>query len=189
MIGVIAFCVVAASILLVFAIFKFEVIKEFCLMIWRILTPFLYGFVLAYLLLPVYNFLVNLLQKTFCRKERTKKTDHRLRVLASAVAVTLTMLFFLALVVGFGFLVLPELGRSIVSIVGSAPETGKKVLDWAEKVLQDNPEIEATVTDIISRYVGNINTWAETYLLPYVTEMVNGLSSGIVGTLTGTFTF
>ena len=189
MIGVIAFCVVAASILLVFAIFKFEVIKEFCLMIWRILTPFLYGFVLAYLLLPVYNFLVNLLQKTFCRKERTKKTDHRLRVLASAVAVTLTMLFFLALVVGFGFLVLPELGRSIVSIVGSAPETGKKVLDWAEKVLQDNPEIEATVTDIISRYVGNINTWAETYLLPYVTEMVNGLSSGIVGTLTGKFTF
>ena len=29
MIGVIAFCVVAASILLVFAMFKFEVIKEF----------------------------------------------------------------------------------------------------------------------------------------------------------------
>ena len=62
-------------------------------------------------------------------------------------------------------------------------------MDWAQKVLRDNPEIEATVTEIISRYVGNLNTWAETYVLPYVTEMVNGISSGIVATVTGTVSF
>ncbi len=189
MIGVIAFCVVAASILLVFAIFKFEVIKAFCLTIWGILAPFLYGFVLAYLLLPVYNFLLHILEKLLCRKERKEKTMRRLRLLANATAVTLTMLFFFALMIGFGFLVLPELGRSIISIIGSAPETGKKVMDWAQKLLQDNPEIETTVTEIISRYVGNINTWAETYLLPYVTKIVNDLSSGLVATLTGTVSF
>lgn len=189
MIGVIAFCVVAASILLVFAIFKFEVIKNFCLMIWRILGPFLFGFILAYLLLPIYNFLLNLMQKIFCRKARKEKTMRRLHVLANAIAVTFTMLLFLALVIGFGFLVVPELGNSIISIVRSAPDTGKKILEWAQKVLRDNPEIEATVTEIISRYVGNINTWAETYVLPYVTEMVNGISSGIVATVTGTVSF
>ena len=98
MIGVIAFCVVAASILLVFAIFKFEVIKNFCLMIWRILGPFLFGFILAYLLLPVYNFLLNLMQKLLCKRERKEKTMRRLHILANAIAVTCTMLFFLALV-------------------------------------------------------------------------------------------
>ena len=189
MIGVIAFCVVAASILLVFAIFKFEVIKNFCLLIWHILGPFLFGFILAYLLLPIYNFLLNFMQKLLCKKEGKEKTMRRLHILANAVAVTLTMLFFLALVIGFGFLVLPELGNSIISIIRNAPETGKKIMGWAQKVLQDNPEIEATVTDIISRYVGNINTWAQTHLLPYVTEMVNGISSGIVATLTGTVSF
>ena len=189
LIGVIAFCVAAASILLVFAIFKFEVIKDFCLMIWRILTPFLYGFVLAYLLLPVYNFLLNLFHKLFFKKERSEKAARRLRVVNNAISVILTMVFFLALVIGFGFLVLPELGQSIVSIVRSAPETGKRIMNWAEKLLHDNPEIEATVTDIIERYVGNLNTWAETYLLPHVTKVVNGLSNGIIGTLTGTFTF
>ena len=189
MIGVIAFCVVAASVLLVFAIFKFEVIKNFCLMIWRILGPFLAGFILAYLLLPIYNFLLHLMLKLLCGKERREKTMRRLYILANATAVTFTMLFFLALVIGFGFLVLPELGNSIISIIRSAPETGKKIMTWAQKVLQDNPEIEATVMEIISRYVGNINTWAETYVLPYVTEMVNGISSGIVATLTGTVSF
>lgn len=189
MIGVIAFCVVAASVLLVFAIFKFEVIKNFCLMIWRILGPFLAGFILAYLLLPIYNFLLHLMQKLLCGKERREKTMRRLYILANATAVTFTMLFFLALVIGFGFLVLPELGNSIISIIRSAPETGKKIMTWVQKVLQDNPEIEATVMDILSRYVGNINTWAETYVLPYVTEMVNGISSGIVATLTGTVSF
>ena len=189
MIGVIAFCVVAASILLVFAIFKFEVIKAFFLTIWGILVPFLYGFVLAYLLLPVYNFLLHLLQKLLCRRAHAEKTMRRLHILANATAVTLTMLFFFALVIGFGFLVLPELGQSIISIIVSAPETGKKVLDWAQKLLQDNPEIETTVTEILSRYVGSLNTWAETYLLPYVTKIVNDLSTGLVATLTGTVSF
>ena len=56
-------------------------------------------------------------------------------ILANAIAVTCTMLFFLALVIGFGFLVVPELGNSIISIIKSAPETGKKIMDWAQKVL------------------------------------------------------
>ena len=188
-IGVIAFCVLAACILLVFAIFEFEVIAGFCLKIWQILTPFLYGFILAYLLLPVYNFFVKLFHKCFLKRERTPKTARRLYLLGNAVSVTLTMLCFLSLLIGFGFLVLPELGQSVVSIIKSAPDTGKKIVDWAQKVLHDNPEIEATVTEVLSRYVGNINTWAENNLLPYVTEMINGLSSGILVTLTGTFTF
>ena len=44
-------------------------------MIWRILGPFLFGFILAYLLLPVYNFLLNLMQKLLCKRERKEKND------------------------------------------------------------------------------------------------------------------
>lgn len=188
-IGVTAFCVIAASILLVFAIFQFQVLRGFAARIWRILRPFLYGFVLAYLLLPVYNFLRRQLKKLFSRRPGTEKTEKRRGLFASGIAAACTMLFFLALVTGFGFLVLPELSRSIVSIVQSAPDTGRRVIAWAERLLRDHPEIETTVAELIDRYIGDVSSWAETYVVPYVSEFVNGLSSSILVTVTETFNF
>ena len=188
-IGLIAFCVIAASALLIFLIFHFEVISGLILRIWRVLMPFVYGFVLAYLLLPVYNMLRSLFRKWLCRGDFPEKKLRRRRATATGLSVSLTILFFLALLIGFGFLVLPELGRSIISIIRSAPETGRRVVSWAEKLLQDNPEIEATVTDLISRYIGDVESWAESTLLPYATEFVNGLSNSIIVTVTETFNF
>ena len=187
-IGIVAFCVIAASTLLAFLIFHFEIIGGVFLRIWRVLLPFVYGFVLAYLLLPVFNMLQGLFQRWFCRDGLPEKKARR-RGLSVGLAAALTILFFLALMVGFGFLVLPELGRSIVSVIRSAPDTGRRIVAWAEKLLADNPEIEATVTDLINRYLGDVNSWAESTLLPMATEFVNGLSNGIIVTLTETFAF
>ena len=189
-IGAVVFCVIAASTLFAYLIFHFSVIRSFCVRVLRVLRPFLYGFVLAYLLLPVYNRLRSLFKKLFCRnKTLVDRAMRRRGALAGGLAVVVTMLFFFALVVGFGFLVLPELSRSIVSIVRAAPDTGMRAIAWAEKLLKDNPEIEATVTDLIARYVGDVNDWAEEHLLPYVSEFVNGLSNSIIVTLTETFNF
>ncbi|MBE6936575.1 MAG: AI-2E family transporter [Ruminococcaceae bacterium] len=189
LIGLTAFGVVAASILLVFAIDRFDQIRRLFVRIGQILQPFTIGFVLAYLLLPVYNFLCHAFRDLIRRRRWSEKANRWLHIVTNALSVTLTMLTFFALLVGFGFLVLPEISQSILSIIVAAPETGRKIVAWAEKLLADNPEVERIVTDLLTRYMGNLSAWAESSLLPKVTELMNSLSSGILVTIMSTFTF
>ncbi len=59
--GLTAFCAIAASILFFFSLFRIDDILRLFGRVISILMPFIYGFLMAYLLNPVYNFLYGLL--------------------------------------------------------------------------------------------------------------------------------
>ena len=54
--GVTIFLVILCSIIVFFAIYRMRDVSEVINVILAILTPFIYGLVMAYLLCPVYNF-------------------------------------------------------------------------------------------------------------------------------------
>ena len=54
--GIVAFAVIVASILLLFILWRFEVIASVIGTLFSALTPVLMGLVIAYLLLPVMRF-------------------------------------------------------------------------------------------------------------------------------------
>ncbi len=56
--GLTAFIVVVCCILAFFIIYRLDAVSNACGVVISILTPFLYGLVMAYLLCPVYNFVV-----------------------------------------------------------------------------------------------------------------------------------
>ena len=58
--GLTAFLVVLCSIIVFFAIYRLRDVSEVINVILAILTPFIYGLVMAYLLCPIYNFTVRL---------------------------------------------------------------------------------------------------------------------------------
>jgi predicted PurR-regulated permease PerM len=76
-----------------------------------VLIPFLLAFAIAYLLAPAVDAL--------CR-----------RGIPRALAVAMVLLPFLALIVGLGVILIPELQRQLFDLVGRIPELGRRVATW-----------------------------------------------------------
>lgn len=188
-IGLVAFIVVVACLIVVFAIFQFNNLRYILSGLWKILLPFVYGFVIAYMLLPIYNLLYRALLARFSRLAKRGKGERSALIWTKAISVTATMLFFFIIIYSFGLMVLPETVKSIVSIVNAAPETGRKLIAWVERMLADNPQLEELATKIISDYFDSLRSWAENTLVPILTGMLDTVYNSLLSTLTGMLTF
>ena len=108
-----------------------------------ILSPFLLGLCIAYVLsVPMRGF-----EKLLFRPG--KKTGKvRLEKLKGPVCLVLSMLTVLVLVGAVMFLVLPELGRTAMTIRDSIPGFITRVQKWSNEVLEKYPEILTTIQSV-----------------------------------------
>ena len=112
--GLTALGVIVACVLVVFVLFRMTIIWGIIKKFFSILSPFIYGFVMAYLLMPVFNMLYRNLQPPMSRKFKNGTR------LAKGLCSALTLAFGLAVVGVLLWMVLPQLVVSIFSIVESA---------------------------------------------------------------------
>ena len=76
--GLTAFCVLAALLLLFFAMYNSKYIIGFIKKVFVILTPFVYGLVIAYLMNPVVTFFDEKVYSKLLDKVTKKKKDYNL---------------------------------------------------------------------------------------------------------------
>ena len=125
--------------LVVFVLFRMTMIWGIIKKFFSILSPFIYGFVMAYLLMPVFNMLYRNLQPPMSRKFKNGTR------LAKGLCSALTLAFGLAVVGVLLWMVLPQVISSIVGLVESNLLTNsiQNVTGWIEDTLQNNPQFEA----------------------------------------------
>ena len=111
--GLTALGVIVACVLVVFVLFRMTMIWGIIKKFFSILSPFIYGFVMAYLLMPVFNMLYRNLQPLMSRKFKNGTR------LAKGLCSALTLAFGLAVVGVLLWMVLPQLVTSITSLVDS----------------------------------------------------------------------
>ena len=90
--GLTALGVIVACVLVVFVLFRMTMIWGIIKKFFSILSPFIYGFVMAYLLMPVFNMLYRNLQPPMSRKFKNGTR------LAKGLCSALTLAFGLAVV-------------------------------------------------------------------------------------------
>ena len=135
--GITAFLVLAATSLLFIIVSHLETInKNFNLFI-QILMPIIYGAVLAYLMSPVYNFVVKisevLLVKLFRKKSKKQST-------ASSFLATICSLLFLTLIGGsLVSLLIPELTKSIYNLYMTLPDAINRSYERIQTLLTNYP--------------------------------------------------
>lgn len=83
-----------------------------------ILFPFLLGGVLAYLLCPVYNFVVRITYHGSLSMFKTKPSTLKFARVIGSIA---SILFLITIVGGVLWMIIPELIKSIINIIESAP--------------------------------------------------------------------
>ncbi len=171
--GLTAFLVIAASILLFFVLHSFPAIKRTVGGFLQILEPFIVGAIIAYLLAPLYNRLLRNFKSFFVRKLSTK----RAHTLAVALALTISILAAVAVTIGVLALVLPRFINSIVGIVGSLETYSNNIMNWLSKMLSGYPDMAAQVEDVYRNASSYFLNWVNTKLTPNVEALWQSISS------------
>ena len=81
-------------------------------------------------------------------KKDGRLTDKQKKYLRMS-AIVLTLLFVVLIIYAFSSVVLPQLFKSIQSIVFQFPVYVNNLTAWLQKVLADNPEVESYINDLI----------------------------------------
>lgn len=182
--GITALAVIACGIILFFLMFRGANFKAAVGRIISILMPVIDGLILAYLFTPIMNYF----EKTILRllkKDRFSLTVRQQKYLR-AVGIFFTLVFAISIVYGFCAVVLPQLFRSIQSIIFQFPVYINNLNIWLDKILADNPQIEAYLTEIVNTYTPSIREWLNGTLIPQMNQairVVSGYVSGIVTAL------
>ena len=108
-----------------------------------IVAPFVWGLVIAYLLLPLTRALEKLLSSRKMKKALVKGKFARI------AAIVVSEIVLLIILTAFVLLILPQLYSSIETIVVNSPEYYAKMSDWIELKLEDHPEMEQYVAQAL----------------------------------------
>ena len=133
----------------------------------RILQPFLYGGILAYLLTP------------FCRRTEgwlDKLTRGKNKKLTSGLAVALSLILGLVIMTLLFLIVIPQVWQSVVSLVNVLPGQIKDAYDKLYAQLDELPEVQAWIKDVSEQTIAKLETWSKTDLLPTATSIVANIA-------------
>ena len=176
--GITAFCVIAAAILFYMALRFLPDLRRALGKLLKVLSPFIWGFVITYLIAPLMKLLERSVFGPLCRKLFAKNKKNDGRKLARALSILVSELAMLAVLTALVYLILPQLYRSIETIVKNGPDYLRDLSAWATGLLDNHPEITKYVGDAINTLNTDIMTWVSTKLLPGVGNFVTTLIEG-----------
>jgi len=176
-IGLIAFLVVALSILVFFLIFRYHGLAENWGNLMDILQPIILGVAFAYLINPIVRWeekhLLNGFGKYFKKQEKAKKTARALSVLGAIVFVLIIIAILLNMVI-------PEMFRSIEKAIMQVPGQVDDFIIFLEGYISTDSEIAKVVEMVLNKGVEFFETWVQTELLPQARDVISSLTSGVI---------
>lgn len=177
--GLTAFCVIVASICFYYLMFHGSNIRNAFNSIIKILMPVIVGFVLAYLLAPLMNQIefriINpIISKCNIKKESKKQSVRR------AISVLLTILLVFLILYALVGMFVSQIVPSIMNLVSNFDTYVNNVTKLINQLMEDNPEVGAYVTKLVSRYSVEIESWLNTKVLTSTSELIKTVSLSVI---------
>lgn len=178
--GTTAFITVAACITFFFMLYRWGTIAAVIGDILKAGESIIIGLALAYLLMPTKNaiekFVYRLLRKKKVKKDKAKS-------FAKSVAIT-GAIVFLFIVIGILIAILvPALITSIIGLVEAMPGYINSFVKWIEDMGFADNTVAVMIGDIITSLTSELQTWAQTEILPFVQEYLGQITSGVLAVL------
>ena len=123
------------TIVIMIALWKYPMVLSGLKFILNIIFPFLMGGAIAFILNVPMHFLED---KIFGSERAQKKVVQRI---ARPLSLALTILLVVGIIVMVMFVVIPELGATILTLGKSIQDFVPKVQEWCEKFFHDNKEV------------------------------------------------
>ena len=147
-----------------------------------IVSPFIYGFVMAYLLSPIYNATVRGLYKLLGKYVKNKQ---RLFSFCKLVASVVAVVCLIGAVAGLIALIVPQVIESLTGILKSLPQRLTQLSALFNDITSkmDNKRLAMRMSEIYAQVQTNLIELAQTKLLPGMGTLVGQVSTQVLLTL------
>ena len=167
------FFAISLSIMVFFAVYRFQGIGDILHTLSEILAPFIYGGVLAYLLRPVCNFYEKLFSDLLPKP---------MKKMAGVLSVGLSLVTGILVVYALIIMVAPQLYDSISSLWNSLPVKVNQFMAWARHTFGDVEPVAELIHMLDNSTIAlyqELDAWASGTLTPYITSIVSGVGSSV----------
>lgn len=182
-IGVIAFITICCCILFYFILFNGETFVKFFNRIIYIFRPIIIGVFLAYILNPLMTSIENNVFIPINKKLKIKyKSEVKSKKVTRAFSVFSTIIIFICIIYAIINMIVPQVIESIESIIARIPAFINQCNTWINNLIFDNKDI----SDMIISYLGNLEDWFLTSIVPRLQDAVTTFSSNIISGVVST---
>ncbi len=179
-IAVLAFAVSAACVLLYFLLFRSETVFSWLSSLFNVLSPIIFGFVIAYILNPGMCLIENQCLKIYAKR---KKTPSKRAMDFIRFGSALSMLFMLLLLCYALFaLVIPELVSSIRNIIGDVPRYSANLQNWYNELVEKYA-IDESSKGFMREMLASVQTWIAEQFSPQFNSVLARITSSVLGGL------
>lgn len=176
-IGIVAFVVIALSIVFYFSFFDSHTLFGFIGSIWSNLSPFIVGAVLAYLLKPVCEMFEKLTSRWFAGMSN----KYRAAKYTTTVSIAFTIIVFLLLIYILFAAVIPQLSESISLLIDTAPDLFDNVITWIHDITKGSPDIQQTIEEAMGSAETAMTDFLKSLFSTESESLINGLTIGVKG--------
>lgn len=169
--GLTAFCVIVASVLVFYLLNWLPILWKVFRKFLNILSPFIYGFVMAYLLMPIFNWLTRLLVPKMAGMKKGAR-------LAKGISSILTLAAGVAMVGLVLSMVLPQVVVSIAQLLESMETYLNEIYNWVAGLLKDYPVIEQNFQQTYNIFSDQIISWMQN-LAPWLVNLMTGVKNTV----------
>ena len=174
--GITALLVICLSITFYLIITKMPSFKKQLGDVIEVFMPIILGVIIAYLLLPVYNFICRGLEPRLRRRVSARYAGG----IARGISVTLSIVLMLTIIWGLLVLAVPQIIQSIISIAYTIPPNIEKLSDRVMQLLQDNPMLLEVAEGVLDTAEKNLNSIIKVNIIPYFTNALGSITMGII---------
>lgn len=187
--GVTAFLVIVAAVLFYLILVSFPVIGKALGRLIDILSPFIWGLVISYLLCPLTNILERHIFEPLLiprKKQLGEALVLKRKNSAKGLSVLVSILTLLGLIAAFIWLVAPQVVLSIKSIVDNSSSYVNDAYAWIERFFADYPELSASLGLSVGNISETVFGWLES-ILPQLSGLLSNVTSGVMTVLKGVY--
>lgn len=180
-IGIISFLVIAASLMFYYFLFHYTTFLGALSKIFKIISPVIYGFILAFLMTPVFNYVEKKIVKVLFVKMKADIIKRKKMI--RAISLVLTIVFILAIFYGFFNLVIPRVKESIISIVSQFDTYINDFEKGLDKFFSTNPKVAKNFNNFIDNYAPEITSFLKDNVLGKVDVLLKNVSLNVIGVI------
>lgn len=193
--GITAFIVIIASMLVLMTLVNIEKIADGVGKFAAVISPIVYGFVIAYLLAPIVEtfekkMFGKLFRKSGAHYEETNSKGNEkyahLKVYvknkpARICSITLTFLLIIGILVGIGVAIVPQLANTLSMLVDNIPTYLQNLNKWIDEIFVNYPEIREELSDVINNAGTTLRNFLSTQILPQMGDYLSFVTNSIAG--------
>ena len=135
--------IILFTAVIIVCLWKYETVLDILFFVLNILTPFILGGAIAFVL----NVPMNFVQRHLFDEERIKKSKV-LQKMARPVSMILVLIAVFGIVAIIMFILIPQLGETFANLGRSIQAFIPQIQEWAARLFNDNKEIMDTVNNL-----------------------------------------